>query len=74
MEKILKNSNFASDRSFSQFLEFEQKFCLGRFGNISWDLYLPYYILKPLLAICPEHFARMTALHMMSSTLHGTSK
>ena len=47
---------------FSQLLEFEQDFCLGLFGHVSWDLYLPKYIIKPLLAICPDYFARMTTL------------
>ena len=58
MEFFLKNSVFASDRvlknSFSQFLDFEQEFCLELFGNVSWDLYRPKYIIKPLLAICPD--------------------
>ena len=64
MEKNFKNSIFASDRvlknSFSQFFEFEQEFCLRFLGNVSRDLYLPKDIIKPLLAICPDFFARMT--------------
>ena len=50
------------ENSFKQFLEIEQEFCLGLFGNVSRDQYLPDYIRKPLLAICPDHFARMTTL------------
>ena len=46
MEKNFKNSIFASDpvleNSLSQFLEFEQEFCLGFVESVSWDLYLPY--------------------------------
>ena len=65
-KKNLKNSIFSSDHvlknGFTLFLELEQEFCLGLFRYVSWDLHLPKYIIKPLLAICPDYFARMTTL------------
>ena len=50
------------ENSFRQFLEFEQGFSLGLFGNDSRDLYPPKHSIEPLLAICPDYFARMTTL------------
>ena len=60
-----QNSIPASDSVLenSQFLEFEQEFCFGLFGNVSWNLYLPEYIIQPLLAIWPDYFARIPTLY-----------
>ena len=62
MEIFYFRKRLCIENSFYQFLEFEQGFCLGLLGHVSWDLYLSKFIIKPLLAICSNDFPRMTTL------------